>query len=951
MSRERVRGRARAGKREGGRELKRAPELEGGRESERGRSRTRKRGRSRNAGRCRARCLGGDAWRPSDGPRRPAHVWVPRLDPGPQEAGYSKAPLKGFPGDRQQAVDPLPKEKAAKDKGVCDTARVTWVDLGGAPPCPGPREPAGPSLAPQARRLQSLALAPGSYKAALLGPPSEPQHPKSSSFAAARRSRSFNPSARCFRCLGRDHFVRHCRDPLRCARCFRTGHRARNCPPRIPPKPAKMQDPGGFRPCAAKAFIPLTEEYRTRHEQCGRAVMVDVIGRSNLGHRPHDTIADDLAARFGGYPSDFLVAGYRERDFVIFLPVWVRPEAVLTNELIHLHHCRLRCFLWDPLRRAASSRLTYKAWIRLLNLPFECWTADRVSAMVCGFARFLQADAQSIELGDMSGFKCLVAVDALSDIPDYLSVSMGDYVVSVPIRIEGTGPFGGEDHGIPLAGGGPREGADQTDPAGRLLARRISFSEEASGDSDSREGCRSGASATWNSSELRDRRRDAAGVDATQPLVHDALALQHLGPWVHAAAAGDVLSVGGADPRLISSENAPPPLSLEPLLPLTLPSGKLPSYVVEGLGCLAEEDSDLQGSFPPLEGPEETRLSSSPISAPDPGRSDPCRALGLASSKVSTLLDSVGPTSVGVPGLDLLGGALLSGLDGDHAAADGLGLLSLGDPVSGAEGALGPGLNSAHSPVITCGSGLPSFQLAGEARGPGWACPFNLRVSFARGQACIVRPPGPLLVISLDWFSPPARLLLPGLFAGLDLFAAPALPPEGLGADPAPACASVFPAGLVGYDVLGPAGGVGLGAVVSTGALVDVPSDEPGYLDLASCPGAVAKLPGVAPAGSPKRGKTLGLRKSPRLALRPETHALTQAMSRKAALRDEPPRATTTMGPGVCVVGQALSPSASPAALPSVNRNLRELSANCGVRLSDAEVNSLACFLQATATM
>ncbi len=50
---------------------------------------------------------------------------------------------------------------------------------------------------------------------------------------------------------------------------------------------------------------------------------------------------------------------------------------------------------------------------------------------------------------------------------------MGDFIVSVPVRIENTATFGGEDRGIPLAGGDPNEGEDQTDPEGRQLARRV----------------------------------------------------------------------------------------------------------------------------------------------------------------------------------------------------------------------------------------------------------------------------------------------------------------------------------------------------------------------------------------------------------------------------------------------------------------------------------------------
>ncbi len=71
-----------------------------------------------------------------------------------------------------------------------------------------------------------------------------------------------------------------------------------------------------FRPLSQKVFIPLTEDYFIRQRQRQSAVLADVIGRARLGHFPQDTIANDLAARFGGFSTDFLVAKHRERDYV-----------------------------------------------------------------------------------------------------------------------------------------------------------------------------------------------------------------------------------------------------------------------------------------------------------------------------------------------------------------------------------------------------------------------------------------------------------------------------------------------------------------------------------------------------------------------------------------------------------------------------------------------------------
>lgn len=53
------------------------------------------------------------------------------------------------------------------------------------------------------------------------------------------------------------------------------------------------------------------------------------------------------------------------------------------------------------------------------------------------------------------------------DIPENLSLTMGDLIVSVEVQLESTAPFGGDDHGIPFAGGNPNKGGDQTDPLGQ----------------------------------------------------------------------------------------------------------------------------------------------------------------------------------------------------------------------------------------------------------------------------------------------------------------------------------------------------------------------------------------------------------------------------------------------------------------------------------------------------
>ncbi len=183
-----------------------------------------------------------------------------------------------------------------------------------------------------------------SYKEALLYshpasvPPPQTYHKQGRRQAVCRGVQLKGaPRKRCFRCLGRDHLVRQCRDPLRCAVCFGTRHRARWCRSRRPIMArydSALHRAAGFRPSVQKVFIPLTEEFFNRQRQRQFAVLADVIGRARLGHCPLVTIASDLAARFGGFATDFVVAKHQERDYAILLPQWMRPEDLYDNGLL-----------------------------------------------------------------------------------------------------------------------------------------------------------------------------------------------------------------------------------------------------------------------------------------------------------------------------------------------------------------------------------------------------------------------------------------------------------------------------------------------------------------------------------------------------------------------------------------------------------------------------------------
>ncbi len=70
-----------------------------------------------------------------------------------------------------------------------------------------------------------------------------------------------------------------------------------------------------------------------------------------------------------------------------------------------------------------------------------------MSALVNCFGRYLRADAASVNMHDLASFRCQVGVDDPADIPESLAISLGDVVVTVAVRLEGSSPFGGDDHG------------------------------------------------------------------------------------------------------------------------------------------------------------------------------------------------------------------------------------------------------------------------------------------------------------------------------------------------------------------------------------------------------------------------------------------------------------------------------------------------------------------------
>lgn len=108
----------------------------------------------------------------------------------------------------------------------------------------------------------------------------------------------------------------------------------------------------------------------------------------------------------------------------------------------------------------------YKAWIRLVSLPYECWSSKTVAALVGGFSRFLRADELTMRMADLSGYRCTVSVNYLSDIPENLELYFDDVSISVSIQIERWTQEGGRGNPPPPS----NERSDTFDPNARSLA-------------------------------------------------------------------------------------------------------------------------------------------------------------------------------------------------------------------------------------------------------------------------------------------------------------------------------------------------------------------------------------------------------------------------------------------------------------------------------------------------
>ncbi len=294
-----------------------------------------------------------------------------------------------------------------------------------------------------------------SYKEVLVGSPPtqtnsvEPPSRRCDALAAKNaRLEKLRRGRRCFRCFASDHLVAACRDPSRCLACGKIGHRASKCSLLalgsahsgvVASRPARVLDRMNRRRGrvhSSKAYIPYTEEFLRRVDMKRNALLVDVVQPADLGLVPHQTLADALARRFGGYPHDFFVTRYNDRDYAIFLPGWVSADTLIRRHLITQEDIWLRCYPWGPHRNARPHRSRFTAWIQLRNVPFECWTPARIASMICGFGRFIRADDTSKNMSDLRAYRCRIAVDDLREIPQRLAIVIGDEIVDIFVHLE-----------------------------------------------------------------------------------------------------------------------------------------------------------------------------------------------------------------------------------------------------------------------------------------------------------------------------------------------------------------------------------------------------------------------------------------------------------------------------------------------------------------------------------
>nr|CAD1827268.1 unnamed protein product [Ananas comosus var. bracteatus] len=109
---------------------------------------------------------------------------------------------------------------------------------------------------------------------------------------------------------------------------------------------------------------------------------------------------------------------------------------LIRREVLTVDDFWIRCYPWGQYRNASPHRLRYRAWIRLINLPFEIWTVPRVAAIVSGFGRFVKADPVTRAMTDLRAFRCQIVLDSVFDVPQNLLIMLDKQLHPVMVHLE-----------------------------------------------------------------------------------------------------------------------------------------------------------------------------------------------------------------------------------------------------------------------------------------------------------------------------------------------------------------------------------------------------------------------------------------------------------------------------------------------------------------------------------